>query len=141
MSEPERAKERLEDRLPSPVLALADWRWNEAGWRRDSLDELAQAAVAAGLATLGGQVQLRLPDALAELYWRDYDPAPHRDGEPWAAFVARSWKEMLFLIADQPQDSLLGEDARRLDSLDDYTTDELTDAVRFVVYLAAEPSS
>ena len=133
--------ERLEDRLPAQVLALADWRWNEAGWSRDSLDALAQAAVDAGLATVGGQVQLRLPDALAELYWRDYDPTPRREGEAWPGFVARSWKEMLFLIDDLPRDSLLGEDARRLETLEDYTTDELTDAVRFVVYLSAEPEA
>lgn len=141
MTTPEGRPAPLEDLLPAPLLALADWRWKEAGWPRDCLDELAQAATGLDLATIGGQVQLRLPDALAELYWRDYDPTPRRDGEVWTAFVARSWKELLFLINDLPADALLGEDARRLDGLDDYAADELTGAVRFVVYLAAEPSS
>ena len=141
MSAPEGRPAPLEDLLPANLLALADWRWREAGWRRDCLDELAQAATDRGLATIGGQVQLRLPDALAELYWRDYDPSPRREGEGWTVFVARSWKELKFLINDLPADPLLGEDARRLDGLDDYSTDELTGAVRFVVYLAAEPEA
>ena len=141
MSEGAPRPERLEDRLPASLLAKADWRWREAGWPRETLDELAEAAIACGLASIGGQVQVRLPDATAELYWRDYDPTPHRDGEPWPVFVERSWKEMLFLIRDLPRDALLGEDARRLEGMDDYSMDELTAGVRFVVYLAAEPEA
>ncbi len=125
----------LEHRLPAPVLALADRRHGESAWRRTDLPALAQAASAAGLATFGGQVQIRLRSGVHELYWQDYDPTPRRPGERWPDFVDRSWKELLFLVADLPPDDQLaaavgeGDPAERLNGL------------WFVVYLEAGPGA
>ena len=128
----------LTARLPEPVRAAADWRQDEPAWRRADIAGLAVAAVAAGLGCIGGQVQLRLPDETAELYWCDYDPSPRRAGEPWPDYAARSWRELRFLVDALPTDEALIESARtRLAEASDAEPAEFADAVWFVVYLAA----
>jgi hypothetical protein len=125
-------------RLPAPARALADVRGGEAAWRRADLPLLANAARAAGLATLGGQVQLRLPSAIHELYWQDYDPGERRPDETWPQYADRSWKELLFLAGTLPPDQAIIDGARRLWPWLKLGDTEAADAMWFVVYLCAE---
>ncbi len=128
------------DLLPADVQAAADWRLGEAAWRRADLDRLAQAASEAAVACIGGQVQLRLPGEMYELYWTDYDPAPRREGEIWSVFATRSWREMLFLVADLPTDAELARGAReRFEELAGHDVEGLRTALWCVVYLEMDP--
>jgi hypothetical protein len=81
--------------LPSPVLAKATLRGNEYAWPFGNVEEAILAARSAGLATLGGQVQFRLPDGTCELYWRSATAADRQPRESWPAYVHRSAAEVL----------------------------------------------
>ena len=115
-----------ERRLPADILALADWREGEAA--------------SLGFACSGGQVQVRLPEATAELYWQDFDPAEQRSSEDWPAFVARSWKEALFLAQGLPSDEILVEQASRISGLEHVPHAELKACLWFATYLQAPRS-
>ena len=128
----------LEERLPPEVRALADIRDGEAAWRRADLLLLSNAARSIGLATTGGQVQLRLASATHELYWQDYDPGERRPDETWLRYADRSWKELLFLAGTLPPDRVMIDGARRLWSWLKITDDQTNEALWFVVYLAEE---
>jgi hypothetical protein len=133
---PEPPRRDPERRLPPDILALADWRDGEAAFRRADLPRVAAAAARMGFACSGGQVQVRLPDATAELYWQDFDPADRRAAEDWPAYVERSWKEALFLAAGLPADPALVGQARQFKGLEDIPETKLQQALWFVVYLA-----
>jgi hypothetical protein len=79
-----------ESRLPEAIRELGDLRGNEYAWRRHDLSRVFDAAKAARLANLGGQVQFRLPDGTCELYWQNFDVASRGPDESWGAFVERS---------------------------------------------------
>ena len=128
----------LTQRLPGPARALADIRDGEAAWRRGDLPLVADAARAAGLATTGGQVQLRLASVTHELYWQDYDPGDRRPDETWPQYADRSWKELLFLTGTLPPNEVMIEGAHRLWPWLKIGDAAAAEALWFVVYLAAE---
>jgi hypothetical protein len=137
---PDAPRRDPERRLPQDILALADWRGGEAAWRRKDLPLLAAAAAGLGFACLGGQVQIRLPDATAELYWQDFDPVERRPAEDWETYVRRSWSEALFLADSLPSDeALIGAARSAFEALAQRTDAELADGLWFVTYLAAAP--
>lgn len=75
-----------------------------------------------------------------ELYWADYDPQPRRQEEDWRAWVSRSWSELLFLVEDLPDGSGLAGAAREAFApLAEGEVEAMERALRFVVYLQAEP--
>ena len=125
-------------RLPAPARALADLRAGEPAWRRSDLGLLANAARAVGLATTGGQVQLRLSSATHELYWQDYDPGECKPDETWPQYADRSWKELLFLTGTLPPDAVIVDGARRLWPWLKIGDAEAAEAMWFVVYLRAQ---
>jgi hypothetical protein len=84
-----------EELLPPSILAKGSLRGNEYAWQFGDVKDVVAAARAAGLATLGGQAQFRLPDGICEMYWLDADASYRRPGEPWSAFVGRSADEVL----------------------------------------------
>ncbi len=128
----------LERRLALEVQALADWKSGEAAWRRADLQRLGDSARAAGLATRGGQVQLRLAGAAHELYWQDYDPSERRACETWLDYVDRTWREMLFLVAGLAPDQAIIDGARRIKpALAQIGDAEALNGLWFVVYLEA----
>ena len=128
----------LFQRLPAPARALADIRDGEPAWRRADLKLLSNAARAVGLATTGGQVQLRLPSAIHELYWQDYDPGERKPEEGWSTYADRSWKELLFLVGVLPSDEAIIEGAHRLWPWLRLGDAEASAAMWFVVYLTGE---
>jgi hypothetical protein len=127
----------LIQRLPEPARALADIRGGEAAWRRADLPLVSNAARAVGLATTGGQVQLRLPSAIHELYWQDYDPGERKPDESWSVYADRSWKELLFLVGTLPDDAAIIDGVRRLWPWFGLPDAEARAAMWFVVYLTA----
>jgi hypothetical protein len=84
-----------ENRLPDHVLQRASLRGGEYAWPVEAIGEVLVAARDAGLACLGGQAQLRLPDATCEMYWHSLDPADRRPSEGWTDFVHRTAAEAL----------------------------------------------
>jgi hypothetical protein len=81
--------------LPPAILAKASLRGNEYAWPFEAVEDTIIAAQASGLATLGGQVQFRIPDGTCEMYWLDADASDRRDDEPWPEFVSRSARDVL----------------------------------------------
>ena len=99
-----------ESTLPPAIRALGDLRGNEYAWRREDLPRVFEAAKAAGLANLGGQVQFRLPDGTCELYWQNFDVVSRRHDEPWDAFVERSRIDVDVALSRLPPDEELVAD-------------------------------
>ena len=62
------------ERLPTGLLSRASLRGNEYAWRVEDISEVIDAAEAANLASIGGQLQFRLPDgSTCECYWVEVD--------------------------------------------------------------------
>ncbi|MFT4074788.1 MAG: hypothetical protein QM647_04585 [Asticcacaulis sp.] len=59
--------------LPAEILAKADFRQNEYAWRIADLPQVIEAARALGLRNIGGQLQIRTPDAIGECDWVQID--------------------------------------------------------------------
>ena len=65
--------ELTESRLPADILAKADFRHDEYAWRIADLPEVIEAARAMGLRNIGGQLQIRTPEAIGECDWVQID--------------------------------------------------------------------
>ena len=64
------AKEPIERCLPADLLQEATLRGNEYAWAARDIPRVIEAARAAGLVNLGGQLQFRVPGgATCEAYW------------------------------------------------------------------------
>lgn len=84
-----------EELLPQTVLSKASIRGKEYAWQKDDVKEAILAARQQNLATLGGEVQFRIPNGTCELYWLSFDPADKSDSEIWQDYVARSASECM----------------------------------------------
>ena len=63
-----------ESRLPLDVLQRASLRGNEYAWPIEDIPKVIEAARQANLASIGGQLQFRLPDGgTCECYWIEVD--------------------------------------------------------------------
>lgn len=61
-------------RLPLDVLQHASLRGNEYAWPIEDIPKVIEAARQANLASIGGQLQFRLPDrGTCECYWIEVD--------------------------------------------------------------------
>ncbi|RIJ31292.1 hypothetical protein [Henriciella algicola] len=67
------AGRRAEQSLPKAILEKSSLRGLEYAWHPDDIPEVIEAARVAGLKSLGGQLQFRLPDATCEIYWIEVD--------------------------------------------------------------------
>lgn len=84
-----------EELLPQTVLSKASLRGKEYAWRKDDVEEAILAAKQQNLATLGGEVQFRIPGITCELYWLNFDPTDKSDSEIWQDYVARGTSECI----------------------------------------------
>ncbi|MGA9659534.1 MAG: hypothetical protein WBQ60_10595 [Asticcacaulis sp.] len=132
-----------ESRLPADILAKADFRHNEYAWRVNDLPKVIEAARAMGLRNIGGQLQLRTPDAIGECDWVDIDACqlippvlPWEAQVDMAANIALQDLQLLkaeFHFATEIQNAFPEAVARFTSS-----GGKLEDAIWFVWYVDAE---
>lgn len=68
------ASEPPDLRLPQEILRRASLRGNEYAWPIEDIPKVIEAARQANLASIGGQLQFRLPDGgTCECYWVEVD--------------------------------------------------------------------
>jgi len=80
-----------ESLLPPELLAKADFRSNEYAWRIDDLPEVITTAQKLNLRNIGGQLQIRTPDAIGECDWVEIDACKFIPPMlPWEAQVEMS---------------------------------------------------
>jgi hypothetical protein len=64
----------VEELLPASIVRRATLRGKEYAWPLTDIPHVIDAAEAAGLASVGGQLQFRIPSrATCECYWVDVD--------------------------------------------------------------------
>lgn len=64
----------VERALPSELIRRASLRGGEYAWQLHDIPEVIEAARAARLVNIGGQLQFRLPDGgICECYWIEVD--------------------------------------------------------------------
>jgi hypothetical protein len=80
-------------KLPKRLIDISVKRCNEYGWKQDDVLDVIEAARKVPMATIGGQVQYVLPDAICELYWLSYDSSDRKKNEDWLAYCDRSANE------------------------------------------------
>ena len=87
--------ERPEERLPAAILERSSLRGNEYAWRLNDIPSVIEAARAADFVSVGGQLQLRLPDGgTCECYWLEVDTFNAAgSGLPWSERVAKAASE------------------------------------------------
>jgi|SRR6266581_4108451 hypothetical protein len=81
-----------EGALPPVLLGRASLVGNEYAWRVDDIPNVIEAARAANLVSIGGQLQFRLPDGgTCECYWVQVDTYQSVDRAlPWKVRVERT---------------------------------------------------
>jgi hypothetical protein len=67
---------------------------NEYGWRISAFPAALAAAERFELACLGGQLQFRVGDSIAEAYWCNAHSSDRMPEEAWCDYVTRSCKEV-----------------------------------------------
>jgi len=76
--------------LPRDIRDRASTRGKEYAWRMEDVKVAILAAKRLNLATLGGEIQYRLPQCIYEMYWFDFDPPEKKTIETWEEYVVRS---------------------------------------------------
>jgi len=81
-----------ESLLPDHILKRANLQGNEYAWRPSDIPEVIEAARAANLVSIGGQLQFRFPDGgTCECYWVDIDTFKSVPVDlPWQERVTRT---------------------------------------------------
>lgn len=86
-----------EHELPASLVKRASVRGKEYAWRLEDIPAVIEAARTAGLVSLGGQLQFRLPDGgTCECYWIEVDTL-REDNK------AATWKARVQLTAEVAQ--------------------------------------
>ncbi len=95
----------LESKLPADLLAKADFRHDEYAWKIADIPEVIRTVAAQGYMSLGGQLQIRTPDAIGECEWVETDPAGFAEADlPWDVRI-----RMVEQFALEDWDALKGE--------------------------------
>ncbi|ESQ85638.1 hypothetical protein AEAC466_00255 [Asticcacaulis sp. AC466] len=133
----------VESRLPADILAKADLRHNEYAWRVDDLPDVIAAARALGLRNIGGQLQIRTPDAIGECDWIDIDACQLIPPVlPWEAQVEMAANISLQALAELKAEVDFAAEIREAfpGPVEQLLADggRLEDAIWFVWYVDAE---
>jgi hypothetical protein len=135
-----------ETKLPSDLLERASLRGNEYAWPIEDIPAVIDAAEKANLASLGGQLQFRLPDGgTCECYWVEVDALRDcPDNLTWkervritAAGTRQQFNELRqrYDFVSEGRDSF----CKHLTELE-ASGGSVTDAMRFVWYVQSEES-
>ena len=133
-----------EQLLPARILAKASLCGNEYAWRIDDVEDTIRAAHSSNLATIGGQIQFRLPDGTCELYWLAADSSRRRDDEDWSSFVSRSANEVIEKFRSlQAKFNFVAEGVKEFTFLSEKHKQGfvLADYLYFILYFEAETAA
>ena len=132
------------ERLPAELLSRASLRSGEYAWPLAEIPAVIEAARAANLLNVGGQLQFRLPDdAICECYWIEVDTYRTVSKEqPWETRVEAAATYALSAFNQLPNEyDFLAEGqqnfATHLDALKAAGRDP-QDAMCFVWYAVAD---
>jgi hypothetical protein len=133
--------------LPPNILARSSLRGGEYAWRPEDIPKVIDAARTADLASIGGQLQFRLPDGgTCECYWIEVDTYNDVPSDlTWAERVRATAKSAhaQYRQIREKHDFLI--DGRAAFSTDLKQFEErggdVADALWFVWYVEAEPNA
>ena len=133
-----------EAHLPPDILARATRNGNEYGWSVADIPQVIEAARAAGLVNIGGQLQFILPNGTCECYWIDVDTFKQLSTSlPWDQQVQLSARIALAEIQRlQKEKDFIAEGRKAFaEHLASYEASggNLSDVMRFIWYLNARP--
>jgi hypothetical protein len=136
MSEPEQL-------LSAALLRRGSFAGGEWAWRPSDIPDVIEGAREAGLVSLGGQLQFRLPAGTCECYWVDVSPS--LDSKlPWTEQVSRSAANSLadFRVLCSKFDFVAEGRKAFAEYFDEFEArgGDLNDAMYFVWYVATEES-
>ncbi len=94
------------ERLPAELLSRASLRGGEYAWPLAEIPAVIEAARAANLLNVGGQLQYRLPDdAICECYWIEVDTYRTVSQEqPWETRVKAAAADALSAFNQLPNE-------------------------------------
>ena len=128
--------------LPEKILRKASVRGKEYAWKKEDLIEAILSAKENRLASIGGQVQFRLPDGCCELYWINFDSDDKIENESWDEYVVRSADEVILKFKKiNVEFDLIDEGYKSFQFLKDKVNNEgvvLSDYLCFVAYFNDE---
>ena len=132
--------------LPPEILAKADLRHNEYAWRIADLPEVIAAARVLNLRNIGGQLQIRTPEAIGECDWVDIDACQLIPPVlPWDAQVEMSANIALQSLAELKAEVDFAAEIREAfpAPVGQYEASggKLEDAIWFVWYVDAEDAA
>jgi hypothetical protein len=134
----------IERALPPELLRRASLRAREYAWSLDDIPHVIEAARAARLINIGGQLQFRLPEGGAcECYWIEVDTYRDVDKQlSWDTRVQLTAEAAQRQFAELPPKDILVEAGRRAFGPPlaeaENAGHRLADLMYFVWYLAAE---
>jgi hypothetical protein len=135
-----------ERKLPPEILARATRSGNEYGWPIEEIPQVIEAARAAELVNIGGQLQFIIPGGICECYWIEVDtskPAP--ESLPWSERVQTSAAAALAAFQQlRDKTDFIAEGRKAFpEHLAKYEAvgGKIGDAMRFIWYVEAQPPS
>jgi hypothetical protein len=90
--------------VPPEISLGATLRDNEYGWKLSVFPAALAAAEKYELACLGGQLQFRFDNSIAEAYWCNADSSERMPEEIWSDYVKRSCREVKDKFAELVRD-------------------------------------
>lgn len=130
--------------LPPEILQRATLRGNEYAWSLKDVPDVIAAARSCGLATLGGNIQFRIPEGTCDLYWLTVESSSRSEGEAWPTYVVRSAEEVLVQLERVQAHSDFTTEARNFEILaaKQASGENLNEFLCLVLYFNTElPSS
>jgi hypothetical protein len=133
-----------ESLLPAELLARSTLAGNERAWPLADVPDVIEGARRTSLASIGGQLQFRLPGATCECYWVQVDTFRLLPSTlPWPELVERTADEALLQFkALRIQYDFIAEGRKSFkDTIEQFEASggDLEKAMCFVWYLEAEP--
>ena len=134
-----------EEQIPDSLRRRASLRGGEYAWPVEDIPNVIEAARLANLASLGGQLQFRLPDGgTCECYWVEIDPLVGLPPDlSWAERVSQTAERSLAAFHDLRSKFDFIREGRTAfaDHLGKYEADggDLSQAMCFVWYLESQP--
>jgi hypothetical protein len=94
------------EKLPAALLSRASLRGGEYAWPVAEIPAVIEAARAANLLNVGGQLQFRLPDdGVCECYWVEVDTyRTVAKEQPWGTRVEAAAADALFAFNQLPNE-------------------------------------